>query len=99
MASALNAHEAPPPYIKDIFKKYQKIKPTDIGTDDGIIDFRREEANNALRREPVISSFNICTSFETFQLQDGTAISEVPDAQVYSHENLPGRLYFTVSNA
>ena len=98
MAHALSAHETPPQYMKDIFKKYQKIKPTDIDTDTGILDFGRDEGKKALKTEPAISVSVSQSAFAAFDDQDAPRTPEIPAAQVYSYESLPGRIYSYVSN-
>lgn len=85
---SLNAHEAPPQPLKEIFKKYQKIQIVDIDSDEDIIDFTRNVFNDGLIRGRCFTTEHISNAFSKF------AVERVSAKETYGwrHKDLPGML-------
>jgi hypothetical protein len=88
---ALNAHEAPPARLKETFKKYQRLKPLDIGVDSEILDFSSNHLPQDVEILETISVSNLKATFFRFMQgrDEGSSSTEIP--LVYSHKALPGR--------
>jgi hypothetical protein len=91
MAPSLNAYEAPPSAIKEVFKKYQKIKPAELLADKDILDFSREPPPDSVQLDSVLAVDSLKAAFHTF-LDGETALNEsLVEVKVYSLKQLPGR--------
>lgn len=93
MMACLNAHETPPQDLKDLFKRYQKLKPDQYFQDENLIGFAPlEHFDN--------EAFDVLSPIATSQLQkafDSFLDGEIGDfataeCRVYGSRALPGRL-------
>lgn len=86
----LDAREQPPQFIKDIFKRFQRLPLAEISTDSHILDFTKGILPKGARLDREISSEDLQSIYHRF-VGDGKDF-DVPDSQpVYSCEALPGR--------
>ncbi|KAL5350792.1 hypothetical protein ACLOAV_004363 [Pseudogymnoascus australis] len=87
----LDAREQPPQFIKDIFKRFQRLPLAEISTDSHILDFTKGILPKGARLDREISSEDLQSIYHRF-VGDGKDF-DVPDSQpVYSCEALPGLL-------
>ena len=93
----LDPHEKPPDHIRNVYKKYQKMKLRDLGKDPDIIDFKRGLSDEQKRHIKVIKEHKpeeLAPAFRAFE-----GIQEPIDSQgslidspilVYEHSDMPG---------
>lgn len=81
---AIDAHEAPPPDLKNLFKKYQKLSLSELEKDEALIDFGRGVTQ--LDPQSSISGAKLSAIFSHFTGESCT----VEDQQIYSPDCLPG---------
>jgi alkylated DNA repair protein alkB homolog 1 len=94
----LNPHEKPPAHIRDIFKRYQKIKAADLTQDADLVDFERlgRHASSVheiglLDRETLLKA---CKAIEDESEETEISRSLLPEAlerPIYEYTNLPGK--------
>jgi hypothetical protein len=84
----LNAHEAPPASIKEIFKRYQKIKLAELDSDKGIIIVSSPDPSEGLEVVDEISGSQLSSLFSEFCDERVTSEGQL----VYHHTGLPGRM-------
>lgn len=83
----LNAHEAPPQQLKDIFKKYQRLKLNEIHHDQELFN-----TGNNKQAAGSIPSDRLHRVFSEFlDVPDALEIQELGPAHIYSPKELPGR--------
>lgn len=90
--ASLNPHEAPPQDLKDLFKKYQKLKPDQYAQDKDLVAFGPYENLDT-------EAFKALTPIATSQLQEafsdflGGEIGDLASAScpVYESRVLPGQ--------
>ena len=97
----LDPHEKPPDHIRNVYKKYQKMKLRDLDKDPDIIDFKRGLSEEQKRNIKVIKEYKpeeLASAFRAFE-----GIQEPTDSQgslidspilVYEHSNMPGICHF-----
>jgi alkylated DNA repair protein alkB family protein 1 len=99
----LDPHERPPDGIRNIYKKYQKMKLGDLEQDSSIVDLPSRLPASLhseirivaeWRREDVADAFCAFGGEETRDL-DSVATSSVP---VYEHKDMPGRICCWIFN-
>jgi len=99
MASSqhLDPHERPPDHIRNVYKKYQKMKLRDLDKDPDIIDFKRGLSEEQKRHIKVIKEWKPEELTPAFRAFEG--IQEPSDSQgslidspivVYEHSDMPG---------
>ncbi|OCK86643.1 uncharacterized protein K441DRAFT_691598 [Cenococcum geophilum 1.58] len=99
MASSqhLDPHEKPPDHIRNVYKKYQKMKLRDLDKDPDIIDFKRGLLEEQKRHIKVIKEYNpeeLTAAFRAFEgIQEPTNSQGGlidPPILVYEHSHMPG---------
>lgn len=92
----MDPHERPPENIKDVYKKYQKMKLNDLDHDADIVDLPAALSTSAnsdvrivdeWRRDDLIAMFRAFSGHEAHLYDDMP--STVP---VYEHKDMPGRI-------
>ncbi|KAI2884702.1 hypothetical protein CBS11852_8586 [Aspergillus niger] len=91
----LNAHERPPGGIKQRYKQYQKSTPTEVGSDDSIIDLQSLDPQNLPEEISLthwISSADFEPVFDQFlgTNQDLQSAQPARDVPVFSHRAISG---------
>jgi hypothetical protein len=87
----LNAHEAPPALLKEIFKKYQKLQPSDVTVDQEILDFGGGNIPQEIEiLEPIVATSRRGAFFRFMEHQHEQSYN-IENSPVYSHKALPGR--------
>ena len=99
---SLDPHQRPPNTIRDVYKKYQRMKPEDLDEDPGIVHIERDLDRHDLP-EPQKSKVSIVGKLERTQLAasfwsfGGGATNTVDEGSVspvliYEHEDMPGKV-------
>ncbi|KAL3421610.1 amidase [Phlyctema vagabunda] len=88
----LNPYEAPPQDMKDVFKRYQKMKPDLVVNQADVVDFQLHPHRHAhqFKCSRNIPSSTLKHVFGRFMDTDGHI--DYPDISVYSSIDLPGLL-------
>ncbi|KAJ4371876.1 hypothetical protein N0V86_008430 [Didymella sp. IMI 355093] len=90
----LDPHQRPPDSIKDVYKRYQKMKPKDLDQDPDIIDLpdsRTTSAKDKVRIVEEWSGHELTAAFRAFSGQDGQTYADLPPRiPVYEHTDMPG---------
>lgn len=92
---ALDPHERPPEHIRNVYKKYQKMKSHQLDTDNAILDLERDHPDLD-RRLRVVEEWDperLTATFSRFSgdqanMESTPQPSKVP---VYEHQDMPGR--------
>lgn len=94
----LDAREQPPQFMKDIFKRFQRLPLSEISTDSHILDFTKDILPQGVRLDREISSEDLKSIYRRF-VGDGRDFDAPESQPVYSCEALPGRtnLYHIMS--
>lgn len=92
----LDAREQPPQFMKDIFKRFQRLPLSDISTDSQILDFSNDVLPQGVRLDREISSEDLQSIYRRF-VGDGKDFDAPKSQPVYSCEALPGRVNFFIS--
>lgn len=94
----LDAREQPPQFMKDIFKRFQRLPLSEISTDSHILDFTKGILPQGVRLDREISSEDLQSIYRRF-VGDGKDFDSPKMQPVYSSEALPGRtnLYHIMS--
>ncbi|KFX96857.1 hypothetical protein O988_05137 [Pseudogymnoascus sp. VKM F-3808] len=87
----LDAREQPPQFMKDIFKRFQRLPLSDICTDSQILDFSNDVLPQGVRLDREISSEDLQSIYRRF-VGDGKDFDAPKSQPVYSCEALPGLL-------
>lgn len=105
MAKELDAHAKPPAKLREVYKTYQKLKPTSINDYPGLIQFN-ENLNSSNDQALVVKSAQLPTGLREILLnflgdQSDHTKSSVPssleDRLVYQVSNIPGKSVFRPS--
>lgn len=96
MMEQLDPHERPPTRIRDIYKKYQKMKLKELDLDEDIIDptdGRELSANSKLRIARHLNGESLAAAFRDYASTDSTydAPELVAPVSVYEHDDMPGK--------
>jgi alkylated DNA repair protein alkB family protein 1 len=92
----LDPHERPPDGIRNVYKKYQKMKPKELEKDEDIVDLANDDA--ALpEKVRIVRELDIKTLSSAFRAFAGTEtddklFDQLPTAPiaVYEHDDMPG---------
>lgn len=90
----LDAHGVPPKVLKELYKRYQKLKLDDLDTDLEILDFKRAQIQADIELLELIESSRLASIFSGFAKEECSNLSMLKDAPVYSHKRLPGMAVF-----
>ncbi|CAO2658319.1 Nn.00g060420.m01.CDS01 [Neocucurbitaria sp. VM-36] len=88
----LDPHERPPHGIRDVYKKYQKMKIKELDQDPDIIDLSSDGSGlpgNKIRVVKEWTRENLTSTFRTFAGHNGE-FDLPPIIPVYEHEDIPG---------
>lgn len=92
----LDPHQRPPDSIKDVYKKYQKMKPKDLDRDLDIVDLPGSLDTSAKEKVRIVeewSGHELTAAFRAFSGQDGQTYTDLPRRiPVYEHADMPGRV-------
>ena len=95
---SLDPHERPPESIRNVYKKYQKMKLPELNKDQDIVDLSSNmsaSSNSKMRvvREYVVE--DLTAIFQAFAGEEGAAdlgdMNIPASIPVYEHEDMPGR--------
>ena len=94
----LDPHERPPDGIRNVYKKYQKMRLDDLNRDQDIIDLSGENASGAVNNHKIhlvkeYSAKELDPIFRAFAGQDVSLQDmDIPvSVPVFEHSDLPGR--------
>lgn len=87
----LDAHEAPPPGLKELYKRYQKLKFEDLEADSNILDFNRGHLTGDVEALEPLKLSHLESIFRRFVEDDSSDLFIPQDSTIYSHKKLPGR--------
>lgn len=93
--SLLDAHEAPPPGLKEVYKRYQKLTLEDLASDPEVLDFSKARFGDDIEILKPIPFSNLESIFGRFVKEDDNNLSITQDAPVYGHKRLPGKNLFS----
>ncbi|KAI4605090.1 hypothetical protein J4E83_010825, partial [Alternaria metachromatica] len=93
----LDPHERPPDSIRNVYKKYQKMKAKDIDLDGDIIDLSSDAAASSNPKVRVVKEYtaeDLTAIFRSFagDGEDGGKLQATDLARsipVYEHEDMP----------
>jgi hypothetical protein len=91
----LDAHEAPPLGLKELYKRYQKLKLEDLDFDLEVLDFNKACLGGDMEVLKPIPSPHLESIFSRFVQEDSNSSSVTQDALVYGHKKLPGKNLFS----
>jgi alkylated DNA repair protein alkB family protein 1 len=92
----LDPHERPPMSIRNVYKKYQKMKLKDLDRDQEIIDLSSDASASSSSKVRVVKQYaaeDLTATFRAFagedaKLENMGLLNPIP---VYEHEDMPGR--------
>lgn len=99
----LNAHDRPPERVREVYKKYLKIKLPEIDNDEDIVDLEKLDVDN-LPSPFAISGFldskDLRLAFNEFMGRTGNSLSEgdrhggvlIEDIPIFTHRKVSGKL-------
>ncbi len=87
----LDAHEAPPPRLKELYKRYQKLTLEDLNVDPKVIDFNRARLCDDMEILKPVPSAHLESIFNRFVKESDNHLSITQDSLVYGHKRLPGK--------
>lgn len=97
----LDPHQRPPDRIKDVYKKYQKMKPKDLDQDLNIVDLPESLNTSAKDKFRIVDELNghdLTAAFQAFSGQAGQTYADLPpNIPVYEHADMPGKTPFRYS--
>ncbi|KKZ66927.1 hypothetical protein EMCG_07423 [[Emmonsia] crescens] len=88
----LNAHERPPAVIRQLYKEYRSLKPSEIDSHPLILDPQRQPSsglNNGLQSEGYVSRQSIALALDR-SLQCQISKDELKDIPIFTHQAIPG---------
>lgn len=91
----LDAHEAPPVGLKELYKRYQKLKLEDLDFDLEVLDFNKARVGDDMEVLKPIPSPYLESIFSRFVQEESDGSSITQDALVYGHKRLPGKNLFS----
>ncbi|KAJ4407884.1 hypothetical protein N0V91_003549 [Didymella pomorum] len=90
----MDPHQRPPDSVKDVYKKYQKIKPKDLDQALDIVDLPDSIHTSAKDKVRIVgewSGHDLTVAFRAFSGQDGQTYADLPlRIPVYEHADMPG---------
>ncbi|KZM24127.1 uncharacterized protein EKO05_0010802 [Ascochyta rabiei] len=90
----LDPHQRPPDSIKDVYKKYQKMKWNDLDQDPDIVDLPDDTPTSAKDKVRIVeewSSEDLTAAFRAFSGQERLIYAALPSTiPVYEHADMPG---------
>jgi hypothetical protein len=91
----LDPHQRPPDSIRNVYKKYQKMKLKELDQDQVIIDLSSNAAASANSKVRVVRQYayqDLAAAFSTFADDDAKLHQlDMPTSiPVYEHEDMPG---------
>jgi hypothetical protein len=96
----MDPHQRPPESIKNVYKKYQKMKLKDLDRDPDILDLSNEPPTSAKSKLRVVEEWrgeDLTAIFRAFGGQDADMDDEVPErVLVFEHEDMPGRVLSSI---
>lgn len=94
----LDPHQRPPDSIRDVYKKYQKLKQKDLDQDLDIVDLPDSLDTSAKDKVRIVEEWtghDLTAAFRAFSGQDGQTYADLPlKIPVYEHADMPGRRLF-----
>lgn len=94
----MDPHQRPPDSIKDVYKKYQKMKSKDLDQDPDIVDLPTSLHTSAKDKVRIVEEWSgndLTAAFRAFSGQDEQTYAELPARiPVYEHADMPGRTQF-----
>lgn len=96
-SSRLDPREQPPAALKDVFKKYQKMKAEDVLADEQILDFTRRDLFSGLEIQGKLTPENLRPVFRSFVGDESIGFEDFKDFEdvpFYTFKPLPGRIVF-----
>lgn len=89
----LDAHQKPPDFLKDVYKKYQKLKGVALEQDEDIIDFKRGlsiKQEDLFKVTEWMSPEATQAVFKAFEDNNETPLILPDRIYAYHHLELPG---------
>jgi alkylated DNA repair protein alkB family protein 1 len=94
----LDPHERPPERIRDVYKSYQKMKPADLDTDNGLLNLTSLSHATLPDKVHVVRELDtehLARVFRTFMGADIRSETQAQRATlplaVYEHDDMPGK--------
>jgi alkylated DNA repair protein alkB family protein 1 len=96
-------HQRPPDGIRNVYKKYQKMKLQDLKTDSNILDLSSGVPvglESKIRVVKYVDADQLTTSFRAFAGgdYDGNSSPVTENIAVYEHGDMPGRFQLILVN-
>jgi len=95
----LDPHQRPPEGIRNVYKKYQKMKPKDLEEDQNIVDLTVVQQDALPEKVRVIKNLEIDQLKDAFRTFAGNNASDQlqhrhfePSIAFYEHEDMPGNI-------
>lgn len=91
--SARDPHQRPPEHMRNVYKKYQRIKSPDLERDPAIVDLERDigpPLPSKLRIVDQLDTQRLTATFRRFG-GDNAEPAQASKIPVYEHEDMPGR--------
>ncbi|KAJ4331023.1 hypothetical protein N0V95_009962, partial [Ascochyta clinopodiicola] len=89
----LDPHQRPPDSIKQVYKKYQKMKLKDLDQDPDIVDLPNDAPTSAKDQVRIVEEWSgddLTAAFRAFGGQDGQTYAALPSRiPVYEHADMP----------
>jgi hypothetical protein len=93
----LDPHQRPPDGIRNVYKKYQKLKSTDLDQDSEILDLESlvsVEQDGNLEIVKHLDARHLTDIFNKFTDSKQCSVTSVSSMPVYEHKEMPGKKYF-----
>ncbi|KAF2649788.1 hypothetical protein K491DRAFT_771375 [Lophiostoma macrostomum CBS 122681] len=94
---SLDPHQRPPEHIRNVYKKYQRMKLQHLDTDDVIVDLENDLPDSQRRRVSVVAELEpgkLNTAFRKFAGSGRDHEKETENlqkpVQVFEHQDMPG---------
>ncbi|KAL6714522.1 hypothetical protein ACLMJK_007947 [Lecanora helva] len=89
-----DAHKKPPSFIKDVYKRYQKLSTNELDQDPKILEFSRnadpqDHAMVAVHKIPQATITSACHQLLSFDNSEQSEFAQ--EVQVYEAKHLPGQ--------
>lgn len=95
----LDPLERPPDGIRNVYKKYQKMKQHDLEKDADVVDLTNTDDEALPESVRIVREVDVDTLNSAFRAfagseADGTLLDQLPTSPiaVYEHENMPGNM-------
>ncbi|KAH6629106.1 hypothetical protein C7974DRAFT_181311 [Boeremia exigua] len=89
----LDPHQRPPDGVRDVYKRYQKMKPKQLDQDPDIVDLPNSLHTSAKEQVRIVeewSGHDLTAAFRAFSGQDEQYAVLPARIPVYEHVNMPG---------